>query len=67
MKNLSLYFLLLTVVPFLSIAQKRKTGERELTPVRGHYQQLQQFSGNPTTRSTEVDQLKFPYDPKAGE
>jgi acid phosphatase (class A) len=67
MKKLSLYLLLLIVVPFLSAAQKRKSGERELTPARGHYQQLQQFSGKPAMPNAEIDQLKFPYDPKVGE
>jgi acid phosphatase (class A) len=67
MKKLSLYLLLLIVIPFLSTAQKRKSGERELTPARGHYQQLQQFSGKIVTPNAEIDQLKFPYDPKVGE
>jgi acid phosphatase (class A) len=67
MKKLSFYLLLLIVIPFLSTAQKRKSREREITPARGHYQQLQQFSGKPATPNAEIDQLKFPYDPKVGE
>ncbi len=41
--------------------------QRELTPARGHYEQLQKFSTKPSTINAEVDQLTFPYDPIVGE
>jgi acid phosphatase (class A) len=42
-------------------ALSQKMSQRELTPVRGHYQQLQKFDPSPKGIS-EVDKLKFPYD-----
>ncbi len=67
MKKFNLYFLLLVSIPFLLAAQKKKLGERELTPARGHYQQLLQFSTKPSLPNAEIDQLKFPYDDAVGE
>jgi acid phosphatase (class A) len=44
-----------------SLAQKDKSplGKRELTQVRGHYQQLQAFSPKPSSTNAEIDKLKF--------
>lgn len=40
---------------------------RALTPARGHYQQLQQFSPQPLSPNEAIDREKFPFDAAAAE
>jgi acid phosphatase (class A) len=54
------------LMPLLASGQKAK-GQRELSPIRGHYLQLQRFSPAPTGPNQEIDKLTFPYDPVTGE
>lgn len=41
--------------------------QKSLTPVRGHYKQLQSYSVKPAAPQLEVDQQKFPFDAIAAE
>lgn len=68
MKKFILYIFILLISPLFLVAQKSKDKmQRELTPARGHYKQLQKFSIKPSAPNAEVDQLTFPYDPVVGE
>ncbi|MBX2944806.1 MAG: phosphatase [Cyclobacteriaceae bacterium] len=61
-------FILLTGLFILAISgytQSRPV--KNLTPVRGHYRQLQQFSPAPAKKDAEVDMQKFPFDAQAAE
>jgi acid phosphatase (class A) len=56
-----IHFTIIFFFSFESIAQKDKSslGKRDLSSVRGHYQQLQAFSPKPSSINTEIDKLKF--------
>jgi acid phosphatase (class A) len=43
------------------------TNNKELTPARGHYKQLQTYSGKPASSNLEIDQQKFPFDATSAE
>jgi acid phosphatase (class A) len=67
-KKFALCILMLLTSPlFLGAQQPKDKTQRELTPARGHYRQLQKFDTRPSAPDMEVDQLKFPYDPVAGD
>jgi acid phosphatase (class A) len=64
MKNPIYLFLLLLISPLFVVAQKPKDKmQRELTPARGHYKQLQKFNNKPSATNEEIDKLKFETDP----
>lgn len=68
MKKFIPYIFILLISPLFLVAQKSKDKmQRELTPARGPYKQLQKFSIKPSAPNVEVDQLTFPYDPVVGE
>jgi len=58
-------FIFLVVIVFAAMAQPKEV--KNLTPPRGHYQQLQQFSPEPSQPGLEVDEQKFPFDAQAAE
>lgn len=54
-----LLFILFWSVSARSYGQAAKSGDRELTPVRGHYKQLAPFSSKPKSPNEEIDKQKF--------
>jgi acid phosphatase (class A) len=59
--------LLFTLAMPLQVFSQKTKNHRELSPVRGHYKQLQAFSPSSAGPNLETDKLTFPYDPTTGE
>jgi acid phosphatase (class A) len=57
----------LPILLVLVMACFSATAQQPLTPARGHYMQLQQFSVKPAAAGLEVDKKKFPFDTTAAE
>ena len=55
---------IILIITFLSAGygQTNKNQPRKLTPARGHYKQLEVFSGKPKSANEEIDKQKFVTD-----
>lgn len=58
------FWILIALTSSGTFAQKKI--QRELTPARGHYRQLQEFDKTPKGKN-EIDKQKFPFDADAAE
>lgn len=56
--------IIVSLVIFISVTygQATKNQPRKLTPARGHYKQLEAFSGKPKSANEEIDKQKFVTD-----
>src|SRR5688572_11230804 len=61
MKLLNVVTLFLVSLTYLQAQQ------RDLTPARGHYKQLQSYSTKPSSPDQEIDKQKFPFDATVAE
>jgi acid phosphatase (class A) len=61
------HFFLLIGLVFLPDAKSTAQHFKELTPVRGHYRDLQKLSPAPKSGAEEIDKQKFPYDKTSAE
>lgn len=59
MKRTLIPFLMLIVFISTSYSQNKRDHQRELTPARGHYKQLETFSAKPKGTNEEIDKKKF--------
>lgn len=60
-------FLLSVFAILIALDLSAQPKPRELTPARGHYQQLGKFSTKPQKSGLPVDDQKFPYDAASAE
>lgn len=58
---------LIVVILFLLSFTFLQAQQRELTPARGHYKQLQPYSTKPSSPDQEIDKQKFPFDAAVAE
>jgi acid phosphatase (class A) len=65
MKKLHLIIALLALTATTGNAQGQNL--KKLTPVRGHYKDLQSLSTKPKSQNEEIDKKTFPYDPASAE
>lgn len=65
MKKLHLIVILCLACSTPGLPQKQNS--KILTPVRGHYKDLLEFSGNASSISAALDREKYPYDPTLAE
>lgn len=56
-KSLGTFFLLMIL--FVAYGQNGKGNQPVLTPARGHYKQLAEFSSKPKSQNEEIDRKKF--------
>lgn len=50
-----------------TVALPQNQNPKTLTPVRGHYKDLLEFSGNAASTNAAIDREKYPYDPNLAE
>lgn len=66
MKKLQLLTLCLLINTLICFSQQGKFNE-ELTPSKGHYRGLGEYSAKPSSPREAIDQQKFPYDAASAE
>jgi len=62
MKKIALIPFVLFGVLSIAFGQERDSGQRTITPARGHYKQLTMFSPKAKSSNEEIDKLKFVTD-----